>query len=186
MSSTLVVNVLDLLRRPGSQKEVSVVVKAADFDFGDSRLDDAADVAVDIELESSSTGIVAHGSAQVAWRSMCRRCLRPVDGAVIAELDEAFSRGVTAAVHHHGDTAGDALSETEPIVGDQIDFTLPVREAVLLAVPEAPLCRADCPGLCPQCGADRATTKCACVTETRDERWAALDSLRGKLDDAVE
>ncbi|MGA1333101.1 MAG: hypothetical protein ACO31D_08090 [Ilumatobacteraceae bacterium] len=48
------------------------------------------------------------------------------------------------------------------------------------------MCRNDCPGLCPQCGADRATAKCSCVVETRDERWAALDALRGKLDDAVE
>lgn len=186
MSSTLVVNVLDLLRRPGSEKQVTVVVKAAEFDFADSRIDDSADVEIDIELESSSTGIVASGSATVAWSSMCRRCLRPVEGVVQAALDEAFSRDTTTAVHHHGDTAGDALGETEPIVGDQIDFTLPVREAVLLAVPEAPLCRANCPGLCPQCGADLTTAKCSCVTETRDERWAALDALRGKLDGAVE
>ena len=186
MSSTLVVNVLDLLRRPGSQKDVSVVAKAADFDFADSRIDDSSDVHIEMQLESSSTGIVASGTATITWSSICRRCLRPVSGSVEAELDEAFSRGVAPAAHHRGDTAGDALSETEPIVGDQIDFTLPVREAVLLAVPEAPLCRADCPGLCPQCGADRATTKCACVVETRDERWAALDALRGKLGDAVE
>ena len=186
MGSTLVVNVLDLLRRPGSQKDVSVVVKAAEFDFADSRINDATDVHIEMQLESSSTGIVATGTATLEWSSMCRRCLRPVAGTVDAELDEAFSRGVATGVHHRGDTAGDALSETEPIVGDQIDFTLPVREAVLLAVPEAPLCRVDCPGLCPQCGADRATTKCGCVTETRDERWAALDALRGKLDDAVE
>ena len=185
MSSTLVVNVLDLLRRPGSEKTVAVVVRAADFDFADSRIDDASDISVDIKLESSSTGIVAHGTARAGWKSVCRRCLRPVNGSVDAVVDEAFSRGVHVG-SHHGDSAGDALSETEPIVGDQIDFTLPVREAVLLAVPEAPLCRTDCPGLCPQCGADRATTKCSCVMEKRDERWAALDALRGKLGDAVE
>ena len=186
MSSTLVVNVLDLLRRPGSDKHVAVVAKALDFDFADSRIDDDSDVEIDIELESSSTGIVASGTATVAWSSVCRRCLRPVSGEVNAALDEAFSRDAKATVHHHGDSAGDALGETEPIIGDQIDFTLPVREAVLLAVPEAPLCRTDCPGLCPQCGADRTTTTCSCNIETRDERWAALDALRGKLDDAVE
>jgi uncharacterized protein len=186
MSSTLVVNVLDLLRRAGSVKNVSVVVRAVDLDFGDSRIDDSADVAVDIELESSSTGVIATGAAKAPWKSVCRRCLRPVTGVVVAEIDESFSRGVPASVVPRGDSAGDALSETEPIVGDQIDFTLPVREAVLLAVPAAPLCSAECPGLCPQCGADLATTKCGCVVQTRDERWAALDALRGKLDDAVE
>jgi uncharacterized protein len=117
---------------------------------------------------------------------MCRRCLRPVEGQAEGEINEVFARGMpvrpaTAASEHTS-----LETETEPIVGDQIDFTLLVREAVLLAVPDAPLCRADCPGLCPQCGADRASTTCNCVVETRDPRWAALDALRGQLDDTVE
>ena len=186
MASTLVVNVLDLLRRSGSEKTVAVVAKAEVFDFADSRIDHDADVQIEIGLESSSTGIIAHGGARVGWVSACRRCLRPVAGVAEAGINEAFSREVPA---HHMTPTSDHSSvehETEPIVGDQIDFTLLVREAVLLAVPDAPLCRTDCPGLCPQCGVDRASTSCSCMVETRDERWAALDVLRGKLDDAVE
>jgi uncharacterized protein len=184
MSSTLVVNVLDLLRRPGSEKSVSVVAKAEVFDFADSRIANDSEVSVEIDLESSSTGIVAQGSATVGWSSMCRRCLRPVTGIADAEVNEAFSRQVSAH-RSSADVAEDLTvdGDAEPLVGDQIDFTLPVREAVLLAVPDAPLCRPECPGLCPQCGADRATTTCSCVSETRDERWAALDALRGKLDE---
>ena len=185
MSSTLVVNVLDLLRRPGSEKSVNVVAKADVFDFADSRIANDSDVTVEIDLESSSTGIVAQGSATVDWSSVCRRCLRPVSGTADADVNEAFSREVST--HRRGADAVEDLAvdgDAEPLVGDQIDFTLPVREAVLLAVPDAPLCRPDCPGLCPQCGADRATTTCSCVIEQRDERWAALDALRGKLDDA--
>ena len=184
MSSTLVVNVLDLLRRAGAEKRVDVVAVAQQFDFGDSRIDDTSDVSVSIELESSSTGIVARGEARVGWASVCRRCLRPVAGIVVADIDEVFSREVPRPRSQSDDSL--AVAEAEPLVGDQIDFTLPVREAVLLAVPDAPLCREDCLGLCPQCGADRATTKCSCPTFVRDERWAALDALRGTLDDAVE
>ena len=53
-----------------------------------------------------------------------------------------------------------------------------VREEVLLGVPDAPLCRPDCAGLCPTCGADRNVGPCDCDTAVRDERWAALDQLR--------
>jgi uncharacterized protein len=186
MASTLVVNVLDLLRRPGSEKTVAVTAKAEIFDFADSRIDVAADVEISISLESSSTGIIATGEAHVEWKSVCRRCLRPVGGLADAQIDEAFSKQVPA---RHAAPVGEHASaelDTEPIVGDQIDFTLIVREAILLAVPDAPLCRTDCKGLCPQCGADRATVDCGCVTEVRDERWAALDALRGQLDDTVE
>jgi uncharacterized protein len=186
MASTLVVNVLDLLRRPGSEKAVAVTAKAEVFDFADSRIDATSDVEISISLESSSTGIIATGEAHVGWQSVCRRCLRQVSGTAAAEIDEVFSKQVPA---HHTAPVGEHASaelDTEPIVGDQIDFTLIVREAVLLAVPDAPLCSAGCKGLCPQCGADRATVVCTCVTEVRDERWAALDALRGQLDDTVE
>ena len=186
MASALVVNVLDLLRRPGAKKSVTVVAKAEVFDFADSRINIGADVEIDIELESSVSGLVASGGAQVAWASMCRRCLRPVEGVADGEIDEVFARGMPARPVAAASEHTSLETETEPIVGDQIDFTLLVREAVLLAVPDAPLCRADCPGLCPQCGADRASTTCSCVVETRDPRWAALDALRGQLDDTVE
>ena len=53
-----------------------------------------------------------------------------------------------------------------------------VREEVLLAIPDAPLCRDDCPGLCPVCGADLQTAPCGCETAVGDDRWAVLDQLR--------
>ena len=184
MASTLVVNVLDLLRRPGAEKHLVIEVPAETFDFADSRINDADTVRLELHLQSSSTGVTAQGTAGVSWASSCRRCLRPVTGVVDAEIAEVFSREVAnrrGGAHAASEATFDG--EVEPLSGDQIDFTLPVREAILLAVPDAPLCRIDCPGLCPQCGADLATTACACVVETRDERWAALDALRGKLDE---
>ena len=52
-----------------------------------------------------------------------------------------------------------------------------VRENVLLGVPDAPLCRDDCPGLCPICGTDLQLGPCDCDRTERDDRWAALDQL---------
>ena len=59
-----------------------------------------------------------------------------------------------------------------------------VREYVLLDLPEAPLCRDDCAGICPQCGADRNESPCDCDTSVTDLRWSALEGLR--LDDPSE
>jgi uncharacterized protein len=49
-----------------------------------------------------------------------------------------------------------------------------VRDAVLLDVPFAPLCRPECLGLCERCGGDRNLGECSCV-ETVDPRWADLE-----------
>jgi uncharacterized protein len=56
-----------------------------------------------------------------------------------------------------------------------------VRDALLLELPLAPLCRPDCRGLCARCGADLNAGPCSCVAD-RDPRWGALDALRGAGD----
>ena len=58
-----------------------------------------------------------------------------------------------------------------------------VREYVLLDLPEAPLCKDDCAGICPNCGIDRNSATCDCGAVTADPRWAALENLT--LDDDV-
>ena len=49
-----------------------------------------------------------------------------------------------------------------------------MRDAVVLALPLAPLCSDDCPGLCPECGERRADLGPDHGHETLDPRWAAL------------
>ncbi|MGC8488688.1 MAG: YceD family protein [Clostridia bacterium] len=56
-----------------------------------------------------------------------------------------------------------------------------VSDEILLAVPIAPLCRVDCRGLCPQCGADWNETTCDCRPPV-DDRWNALAGFRPRDD----
>ena len=60
--------------------------------------------------------------------------------------------------------------------GDYLDLEQPLRDAVVLALPLAPLCRDDCPGLCPECGA-RLADDPAHSHDATDPRWAALAGL---------
>src|SRR5437879_13900238 len=55
-----------------------------------------------------------------------------------------------------------------------------VRQEVILAVPFRPQCRADCRGLCRQCGQDLNVGTCACAPPP-DPRWAVLrEYVKGK------
>jgi len=58
-----------------------------------------------------------------------------------------------------------------------------VSEQIQLAIPGRLLCRPDCRGLCPQCGADRNTEPCRCEERTIDPRWAALAGWRERQRD---
>jgi uncharacterized protein len=60
---------------------------------------------------------------------------------------------------------------------EEVDLTPLFRDQVILAVPFAPLCKEDCKGLCPQCGADRNHETCDCKPPV-DPRWAALQTLK--------
>jgi uncharacterized protein len=60
---------------------------------------------------------------------------------------------------------------------EEVDLTPLFRDQVILAVPFAPLCKEDCKGLCPQCGADRNHETCDCKPPV-DPRWAALQNLK--------
>ena len=57
---------------------------------------------------------------------------------------------------------------------DVIDITEPLREGLLLAEPMQALCKPDCRGLCPVCGADLNDGDCGCDRSTVDPRLAAL------------
>jgi uncharacterized protein len=160
----LVVNVADLLRAPGTARDVRADLALVELDVRDTRFSgEAVDVA--LHLVSLSNGIVVRGHLRTRWHGACRRCLAPVADTMDVAVDELYQVVVTDP---------DAF----PIVDEQIDLAPMVRETLLLDVPDAPLCRADCAGLCPVCGTDRNLVSCTCVVEVRDERWAALHALR--------
>jgi len=170
--SALLLNTAELLRQPGSGRHLELSVPLADVAIDEPRL--SGPVAVDLTLVSTIDDIVVTGHLTVAWSDECRRCLQPLSDTLVVDVDERYAEE---------DPTGRRRVDPQafPIEHGQIDLAPMVREEVLLAVPDAPLCRPDCAGLCPTCGADRNVAPCDCDTAARDDRWAALDEL--KLED---
>ena len=168
MATPLIVNVVELLRWPGSTKDIDVTVAHSDFDFGDERIVDEP-IHVTMHLESLSTGIMVHGTVGATFAGECRRCLRPLREHSDIDISELYQQVVEDP---------DAYA----IENDQINLLPMVRENILLAVPLGPLCSEDCPGFCPQCGADLSQGECGCSREVTDPRWAALEALKGTLE----
>ena len=164
--NALVINVAELLREPGSRKHLAVVLPPGDVDVDHPAV--TGDLTVDVVLTSSLDDVVVAGTAAVPWHGACRRCLREIDCTLGVALDERYTddAGVVAA------------GEAVPIVRDQVDLRDLVRDEVLLAADEERLCRDDCAGLCPTCGADRNEGRCGCPAPAGDERWSVLDQLR--------
>lgn len=161
------VNARELLRQPGLRKDISTVLQPSLLGVDDERIN--GDLTIGLVAESSIDGISVRGSIEFPWSASCRRCLTAVTDVARIVVDEVYQ--------------DDAVADEDafPIEGDQIDLAPVVREHVLLELPDDPLCKADCAGICPLCGTDRNLADCSCDLTVRDERWAALDELR--LDD---
>jgi len=113
----------------------------------------------------------------------CWRCLAPATVRLRGDLSQFSAFGRSA------DAPFDEDLDCEYLEGDDLDAEAMARDALMEDLPSIVLCRPDCAGLCPNCGADRNTTSCECRTDEGDPRWAALRGLAGRLtepDDAGE
>lgn len=164
-ASPFVVSVGQLLRAPGERRREVRRGHLPDLAVTGSAVPDDGEVEVAVVLDGVPGGVVATGTVSAPWRGQCRRCLADAGGTVTVEVREVFEE--------HPDP-----EQTYPLHGDRIDLAPLARDVVLLELPLAPLCRLDCAGICPTCGADRNAAPCACAGTTTDPRWGALDALR--------
>lgn len=114
-------------------------------------------------------------------RVQCARCLEPVERELKAEFDLLYRPlGVTP----RPPDAAITRDETEIgfYQGDGVLLEQAVAEQVILAVPVRQLCNVECKGLCPSCGKNLNLEHCDCAKQSNDPRWAALGSLRDKLE----
>jgi uncharacterized protein len=114
----------------------------------------------------------------------CGRCLEPFTWSVEAALDEQFALELAAGPHPDPKVQDD--EPAAPVfVGRSLDLDLTelLRQNVLVAMPIKPLCRSDCAGLCPVCGADRNQGDCGHAPEQLESPFSALSALLKKKEE---
>ena len=118
-------------------------------------------------ITRTNQGILLQVDVHAALELECVRCLNPVIQPLHTNFTElyAFSRRY--------------MTESNLMMPETgiIDLTPILSEYMLLEVPMSPLCRPDCKGLCPVCGANQNETTCQHEDEPGDPRLAALKDL---------
>jgi uncharacterized protein len=165
-----VIDTRDLGRRPGASRDVvRTVVAEQAFGFpGVIEIPVGAEYRLELLLESVIEGVLVSGTASAPTKGQCSRCLDPIEGEVEVELTELFA---------YPESTTEATTEEDEVshlVDDLVDLQPVVRDAVVLALPQVPLCREDCPGLCPDCGRKWVDLEPGHGHEKIDPRWAAL------------
>lgn len=166
------VNIGSLLDQQGGslhieQKTSSEFVKA----YPDV-LDVEGPIQINLTVINTGDGFLVTGKLKLKAKLRCSRCLRPFTAELEAEVEEKFS------TERNNDVAEEFDWDAEPeLDGHELDLSDLVRESILVSIPMQTICREDCPGLCPTCGADLASGGCECVSPEVDIRLAPLAEL---------
>lgn len=121
-----------------------------------------------VQVIRVQTGLLVQGIVESQLRLECVRCLESFALPITLELEEMF--GLPGASQRQDVTyvvSGDGWLDLAPLL----------REQAWVAMPMKPLCRPDCKGLCPQCGANLNFKSCACEGMNVDPRLALLKDL---------
>ncbi|MFC3521110.1 DUF177 domain-containing protein [Streptomonospora nanhaiensis] len=166
-------------RQPGSMRTVERAVPApGSLATGMSAVPEGTPIELELRLEAVMEGVLVTGEARAEVTGECSRCLDPITDTVEVGFQELFRYPGEDDLGAAGDTDAEDDEEDYYLEGELLDLEPVVRDAVVLALPLAPLCRDDCPGLCAECGARLADVgPDHNHGEAIDPRWASLRDL---------
>lgn len=160
------IDVRDLVGRSGASRTEQVSGTVEDLSTELAGLSEDAPVIADLTLESLAEGILASGRLQGSMSLRCARCLKDFDQGFTVELRELY-------VPFPHDDADEYPLDPEGF----LDPEQMIRDAIGVELPFAPVCRADCRGLCARCGGDLNLDACTCTEPEIDPRWDGLTAL---------
>ena len=158
------INVAQIKKRLVGEKPLAYELETAELEISTEEMGIIGSVKLVGTMSNAGDVLLLQAKMQCKVQRTCGRCLKEFTGVTEAEVVEKFY------------PAGADNIENDAFVydSDVIDITEPLREGLLLAEPMQALCKPDCRGLCPVCGADLNDGDCGCDRLTVDPRLAAL------------
>jgi len=134
-------------------------------------------IRVHVKIDKEISNLIIRIRVCTLAHFTCDRCLNEFDREICEKTELLYSKEQPAI--EYGEYFRDYDDQIRPYPTDMdiIDITKDVRDTLLLAVPMKVLCRSDCKGLCPVCGANLNTETCHHKVELIDPRWEKLKGL---------
>jgi uncharacterized protein len=148
------------------------------LDYHGAEFQQVGPLQVDALAEVVGSEIRIRGHLGTRLNASCNRCLGPVEIPVEHDFDLFYRPVKTIAREEEIEISEDEL-EVGFYSGDGIALADVVTEQVILALPMKVVCRPDCLGLCPTCGADRNCEACRCSEPREDSPFASLKGEQG-------
>lgn len=137
-------------------------------------------VATDFILTHKGRDLRIEGTIKTAVRYQCSRCLEEFSSGLETRFDLCYlpqsDWKPDEEIELKYEDMGIGFYD-----GVALDVDLMVLEQIELMMPMKFVCREECKGLCPSCGADLNKGACPCKLDPLDTRLAVLRDFRNKM-----
>ena len=134
-----------------------------------------------LSISRAGAEYLLEGRLSGRFRLKCGRCLEVYSHDLGCDFRVCLAPGPSDSGPSEVELSEEDLS-VDFVTEEQIDLDEIIREQIYLSLPMKCLCREDCPGLCPVCGADLNKAKCECQPEKGHPGFSKLRALRLKGD----
>ena len=159
------------LKNPGDTLPFAGHLDETGYSLGDHDFELPEGIDYDLVLTNAGEGILATGMLRAHVVGTCDRCLDPAEFDVDGEVDEyyLFEQPAEGELGDDEDEMDFSLVSAD----GSIDLEEALNSALLMETPFVVLCKPDCKGLCPVCGANLNHEDCGHAAQIEEERLAS-------------
>ena len=136
-------------------------------EYGGRMITFAAPLHAQGEYVFDGKGVSLKAKADTVLMAQCARCGASFHQPYAFDVSERFTKSSGLRTEE----------ECYPYTGNTLVLDQAVMDNFYLHLPITSLCRADCKGLCPVCGANRNETECTCQPTEAGGPFSVLASL---------
>lgn len=178
----MLIDIRTLIRQTGNTLDLNLAFPPEAFQLLRGELTIREPVTFVGQLRHSAGGSLdLTGTLKATIEGMCVNCLEPVPMQVEAEVHETFQPELEAeAADGPESSVGFDSDEVYRYAGHALDIEQALRDNLIPMLPERPVCREDCSGICPVCGVNRNNNPCDCLSEGKGKS-SPFDELKKLL-----
>ncbi|OUO35545.1 DUF177 domain-containing protein [Olsenella sp. An290] len=162
----LIVSLDERLANPGDTWTLAGHLDEPSYELGDHEFRLPSGIDYDLVLTNAGEGILATGLVRAHVVGTCDRCLEDAAFDVDAEVDGYYLFEEPEQMGEDEDEADFELVAPD----NTIDLSGALACALVMETPFVVLCREDCAGLCPVCGANLNEGDCGHASKLAAER----------------
>ncbi len=146
----MTLEISDAVNSPGVVFSSSFKEDFDDIDYLGSAYCFCSPVVLDTDYVYTKGSLLVKGAFDTSIKAQCARCLKDIRYCIKLPFEEIYSK---------------TDPECYELAGEDVSLDRMVKDLIILNLPGKFLCREDCRGLCPVCGADLNTNPCRCAAD---------------------